>query len=96
MNAGERNTSPSSPELIDIAALWRGRWLLVLSVAASVGLGALWLRQATPLYEAEARLLIRDEGPFEPEQRQRDDRFFMATQAEIIRSPVTIRRALES
>ncbi|MBW3543629.1 MAG: hypothetical protein KY476_25545, partial [Planctomycetes bacterium] len=35
-------------------------------------------------------------GPFDPDQRQRDARFFMATLAALIRSPVPMRRALES
>ncbi|MGH7200837.1 MAG: hypothetical protein ACREJB_09550, partial [Planctomycetaceae bacterium] len=46
---------------------------------------------------AEARVLIRNEGlALNPEWTAGDDRQFLLTQAEVIRSPLTIDRALET
>ena len=63
----------------------------------SLGLGAAYLSQATVIYEAEARVLIQKEGLFfDANRTTREDRNFLATQAEVIRSPLTVRRALKS
>ncbi|MCG8379031.1 MAG: hypothetical protein MI865_06110 [Proteobacteria bacterium] len=51
---------------------------------------------AQPLFEAETRVLIRQEGvAVNPDRQTREDRNFLATQAEVIRSPLMMSSALE-
>jgi len=68
----------------------------MLSVAACVGLGFAYLQQAVPVFEAESRVLIQQQDLLDANRRVRSDDEFLATQAEIIRSPVIVQKALET
>ncbi len=87
----------ASQSLFDLALLWRRKWSLILAAVISVGVGVAYLLVATPVFEVDARLLVQKEGfAFQIERSRREDREFLATQAEIIRSPLTVRLALKS
>ena len=76
---------------------WRRKWHLVASMTVIMSAGVVYLIVAKPVYEAGARVLIQKEGlTFNREHPFAQDRFFLATQAEVIGSPLTVRRALES
>lgn len=81
--------------LLDLSVLWRRKWILFLSVAVTVGLGVAYVRQATPIYEAEARVLLQPSGLFGEQDLSLSDQFFLKTQAEVIWSPVVVRGALD-
>jgi succinoglycan biosynthesis transport protein ExoP len=83
-----------------IAILWRRKRALAASVLAMVAVGVIYLVQAQPLYQVEARLLVehQDRLPGEPSLPGREtqqEKNFLATQAEILRSPEVVRRAIE-
>ena len=82
--------------LLDISILWRRKGTITLSVLACVALGFAYLQQATPVFESEARVLVQQQDPLNSSHRVRTDEEFLATQAEIIRSPVIIEKALET
>jgi len=90
-----RHSGDQGP-LLDLSLLWRKKFQLVLFTALAVGLGAVYLAVVDRSYEVTARLLI------EPQREVLDtgrptpkDSDFLPTQAEIIRSPTVIRRAIE-
>lgn len=75
-------------------ALWRRKWLLLCCLAASVSLGAAYLRQADRIYLSESHLLVERVGaPLEPRIQFRHTEEFLATQAQIISSRAVIERA---
>ncbi len=82
--------------LIDLSTIWKRKWYLVLSIGITVGLGVAYLSQAKAIYTAEARVLVQLQGVMNTEAPARVDSNFLATQAEIMRSPVTVRKALKS
>jgi uncharacterized protein involved in exopolysaccharide biosynthesis len=83
----------SISELLDI--LWRRKWLIAGCVALSIVLGAIYLYYAEPVYAVRARVLVQPHRwPLGAEAEIRQDKEFLATQAEIIRSPAVIRRVL--
>ncbi len=78
--------------------LWRGRWLILLSLTLAVAGAYLYLRQATPLYESVAQILVD-----KPNAQPRSDvpqpvgstlTNYLATQASIITSPEIVAVAL--
>ena len=38
--------------------VWRGKWVLLLTIAATMGATMYWMREATPLYTADALIAI--------------------------------------
>lgn len=90
---GSSTGSEHSAGLLDVAAIWRRRWYLGASLVATLGLAMAYLMQTTPLYEAEARVMI-EKRTTPADQAAGPDRNFLDTQVEVIRSPVTLRRAL--
>ena len=106
MKSDEKGPVPASSQEthgelreIKLGALWSRRSLLIVPVVLSMGLGALYVSQAQPLYEAEARILI-ESGVQLPgdalvqDRRPRDERLHMATQAEVLRSPALVSEAV--
>ena len=41
-----------------VRTLYRGKWILILTMAASMGATFYWMRQATPLYNADVLIVI--------------------------------------
>ncbi len=81
----------------DLAVIWRNKAVLVACMFAGAAVGLGYLCFATPSYMAQARVLVQPQGIApETQPRGRIDPEFLPTQAETIRSPVTISRALES
>jgi len=59
-------------------------------------MGALYVIQAQPMYRVGARVLVQQQGaPLDRTRASDRDKDFLATQAEIIRSPAVIERAVQ-
>lgn len=79
---------------LDLGTLWRAKFTLLIFTLAGLGGGLLYLRLTPTTYEAQARVLIEPQG-LSPEDAPsgRVVPEFIPTQAETIRSPITIREA---
>ncbi len=91
--------SGSGTSFQDLAAMvWRRKGLLFVSLVLTLAIGAAYLEFATPIYEVRARLLVQKQGVHLDPARPWDfsDPDFLATQAQILRSPVIVREALAS
>lgn len=67
-------------------------WLVL-----SLGIGAAYSHHAEPTYKVASRLLVQAEGsPLRDTGASRQDKEFLATQGEIISSPVVVQRAVDS
>lgn len=97
MQSSLKPSTSSGSTFIDLWVLWRRKGLLLLCVMFAVGLGVAYLLVAPPIYESEARVLVRTEGlaAQRPAGRALEDKNFLATQAAILASPMVIRQALE-
>ena len=103
MNDQQRVHAPSVSESrwlaegLGLREIWCGKWRLLIATSICVSLGTAYLVLAQPVFRAEARILVQKESfGFADDSPLREDRKFLATQAEIIACPLTIRRALES
>ncbi len=78
--------------------VWRGKWYVCGATVVALTLGAVFLTVTVPLYDVQARLLVQQQGmPLqETSDAARWDKEFLATQAEIIRSPEVVRRAVQA
>ncbi len=85
-----------SVDFLDISILWRKKGTIAASVLVCVALGFMYLQQAKTVYEASARVLVQQQDLLDSVRKVRSDDEFLATQAEIIRSPVIIEKALET
>ena len=78
--------------------LWRGRWLILLSVCLAAGGAYTYLRFATPMYESTARLLVDKPSPQPrsdaPQPVGSTLTNYLATQASMITSPEIITAAM--
>ncbi len=84
-----------SPERIEL--LGRRKWYLIGPVLFSLALGAFYLLQVPPMYHIQARVLVQRRGlPLSQDQPTKDNVEFLATQAEIIRSPAIVEEAVRS
>lgn len=95
VQAGVQSTDHGSAKLLDLGTVWRRKWYLAAALAATLGLASAYLGHTKPIYEAEARLLVENRHPLPQEHPERPDPKFLDTQVEVIRSPVTLRRALD-
>ncbi len=87
----------TSPQGIDLFLLWRKKFVLLASLVAGVGIGIGYLELAPTKYQAQARVLIEPRGLASGlESDGRVNFEFLPTQAETIRSPITVSRALKS
>jgi len=90
-------SSTHQHELITLAIVWQHRWQVMLPCFICLGLGIAYLAIAEPIYESEARVLVEQKGlSFDREDESRRDKQFLATQAEVIKSPFIVERALKS
>ena len=84
-----------SPELLEM--VWRRKWYLIGPVAIAVLLGAAFMTRIEPVYRIQARVLVQHQGLAVGKDRPaKDSEEFLATQAEIIRSPAVVERAVRS
>ena len=71
---------------------WQRKWWLLPCLSVSLSLGFAFLLLAERLYSVEARLLVEQKGlPLDREGPARQEAEFLATQAQIIRSPAVVR-----
>lgn len=80
-----------------MAMIWRRKWYLVGFVLFSMALGGAYLWQLEPAYEVEARVLVQQRSSPMDQGKQLvvANQDFLATQAEIIRSPAVIESAVK-
>lgn len=89
---------PTSPAFLDfdLLSLWHHRRFLVLVVFASTALGAMYVFMASPTYEVQTRLVVQPETlAIQLTSKPYKDPDFLATQAEVMHSPMMIRQTLE-
>jgi uncharacterized protein involved in exopolysaccharide biosynthesis len=86
----------SLPELHSV--VWRGKWHVIGVTLLAGFLGGVFLAVVQPTYEIQARLLVEQRGmPLEQVSADpRGNKEFVATQAEVVRSPAVVGRAVES
>lgn len=79
------------------AVLWRRRWSLAAFLLGAVLIGGLYAILAQPVYQTTARLMIQREGSLLTEtQNTISKEDILATQAEVIRSPAVLSRAMKT
>ena len=84
-------------DLFDLSLLWRRKWILALSVVVASALAVVFIQKQVPIYEVTARVLVqRERFATDQERLVRTDSHFLATQGEILRSPVVVQPALAS
>ncbi|MCD4699844.1 MAG: hypothetical protein K8R91_04645, partial [Phycisphaerae bacterium] len=57
---------PSEPDVLRysvLKAIWRRRWLVLLSIVVCAGAGIVYLSRATPIYTSSSRMLVERTGP---------------------------------
>ena len=88
--------SQAAPPIVNLPDLWRFKWRIVLTAVVFVICGAAYLAVTPPTYEVSSRVMVREDNPLllQPQQEVLD-REFLATQAEVIRSPLIILEALK-
>lgn len=96
-----RHSLPVTEKLSDLEwtfrTLWRRKGFIFLTSVASVLAGTFYLKQASEMHLVGAKLFVQEAtASLDHDARVRNDPRFVATQAEIIRSPVVVERALQS
>src|SRR5262245_12787433 len=85
------------PQGIDLFLLWRKKYVLLACALAGVVVGVGYLLWSPTMYQAEARVLVEPRGlATGVESDGRVNLEFLPTQAETVRSPLTVSRALKS
>ena len=86
---------PNSP-LLDLQAIWRQKVFVASFVVLALAAGGVYVGVTPPTYEVQRRLVVLEDNPaLDPPRQGLVDREFLATQAELIRSPVILRRVLD-
>lgn len=81
---------------LHVTLLWRRKRELLLALLVALGLGVGYLLVTPSIYESQARVLVqRRELSVDRERTLRQDRQFVATQAEVVRSPLVVGQALQ-
>ena len=84
-----------SPDPVQV--IWRRKWWLAGCLLISLALGAAYLTRVEPSYRVQSRVLVQQHGlPLDQKRPSATSEEFLATQAEIIRSPAVVGRAAES
>jgi len=93
--------SPTSPARAGLlVVMWRGRWVTLLCVVASIAAGLMYIRTAAPIYVSTAKLYldyagIRIANPFDPGSVPKTDKY-LNTQAGLISSKTILGSAIEA
>ncbi|MCJ7654062.1 MAG: polysaccharide biosynthesis tyrosine autokinase, partial [Dehalococcoidia bacterium] len=73
-----------------IAVMWRGRWLILLAVAAALVTGFIYISKATPIYTSTSRIYVEQTGPKIISETEEGvmtrSKNYLYTQAEMIKS----------
>jgi uncharacterized protein involved in exopolysaccharide biosynthesis len=90
-------SAQSLPPLLSLSMVWRGKWLILGCVTVSIASAFAYLHVAKPVFQAEARLMVRQKGlQLDAEKGFLKDRQFLATEAKLIRSEPNLRRTLQT
>ena len=89
---------PQSRALASTAEmLWRRKWYMLGFLTVPLLIGATYIALSQPTYRIGARVLVQQQGtPLDRNRPSDRDKDFLATQAEIIRSPAVVERAAKS
>jgi succinoglycan biosynthesis transport protein ExoP len=83
-----------------IAIMWRGRWLILLAVAAALTAGFIYISKATPIYTSTSRLYVEQSGPKIISETEEGvmtrSKNYLYTQAELLKSTSILAAALEA
>ncbi|MEX0867323.1 MAG: Wzz/FepE/Etk N-terminal domain-containing protein [Pirellulales bacterium] len=85
---------PDSSSMVDLGELWRYKWRIVAITTLFVAAGVGYLFVSPTVYEVSCRVAVREDTPAIEQPLGLANREFLATQAEVIRSPLIIREAL--
>ncbi|MEX1223832.1 MAG: Wzz/FepE/Etk N-terminal domain-containing protein, partial [Pirellulales bacterium] len=83
-----------SSSMVDLGELWRYKWRIVAITTLFVAAGVGYLFVTPTVYEVSCRVAVREDTPAIEQPLGLANREFLATQAEVIRSPLIIREAL--
>ena len=78
--------------------LWRSRWIVLLTIAAALGIGLAYITIATPIYTSTSRIYVQQSGPkilTEAEGVMTQSKNYLYTQAELLKSTPILSSALE-
>ena len=80
---------------LDISTLWNRKWTILLVTLLAVGAGAFYIDVAEDVYESQAKLLVARSQNTSDLRPITTERYFLATQAEIMGSPLIVGQAME-
>jgi uncharacterized protein involved in exopolysaccharide biosynthesis len=81
---------------LDISTLWNRKWTILLVTLLAVGAGAFYINVAEDVYESQAKLLVARSQNATDSRPVTTERYFLATQAEIMGSSLIVTKAMES
>ncbi|MFK7821704.1 MAG: Wzz/FepE/Etk N-terminal domain-containing protein, partial [Planctomycetaceae bacterium] len=79
----------------DLTILWSRKWTVLFLTLTAVLCGAAYTLTASPVYQSEAKLLVVRRHSSTELRKAADERYFLATQAEIMGSAKILTAALE-
>jgi succinoglycan biosynthesis transport protein ExoP len=81
-----------------VQVIWRGRWIVLLTIAVALGVGLTYITVATPIYTSTSRIYVEQSGPrilTEAEGLMTQSKNYLYTQAELLKSAPILSSALE-
>jgi len=94
-----RASAYATTEPVSLAeVLWRGRWIVLLSVAAAVTSALVYVSKATPIYVSTSKIYVEQNGPRilnETEGVTTQSRNYVYTQAELLKSTPILLAAID-
>ena len=89
------NAPPEEGTWAFLGFIWRRKWIVVILIAASAGLGYLRYSRATPVYQSSAEILVVRKNYGLPIPGVRADTTYDVTHEAMLRSPKIITHAVE-
>lgn len=82
-----------------VQIIWRSRWIMLLSIIATLGAAFIYMTKATPIYTSTSRIYVEQSGPkilTEAEGVMTQSKNYLYTQAELLRSTPILSSAIET
>ncbi len=80
---------------LDLSTLWNRKWTILLVTLLAVGAGAFYINVAEDVYESQAKLMVARSQNTTDLRPVTTERYFLATQAEIMGSSLIVSQAME-
>jgi capsular exopolysaccharide synthesis family protein len=94
-----RASAYATAETVSLAeVLWRGRWIVLLSITAVVTSALVYVSKVTPIYVSTSKIYVEQSGPRilnEADELMTESRNYVYTQAELLKSTPTLLAALD-